>query len=285
MNAKQMLLDKVCRQERAILRLTRKLGRSNWRLKQAKKGCPEHTSAEAVAPTGGTPAEEARLRGLVANLRDDDARKVRRIKELEERVRELVAQPKASDQVVSLAAYQHLQGQEQRLREKHATLDKHYARVVDEREDALEREKRANDRAQALLVVMDQAVHALGKVHYERTYQENCVWIDQAVHILTSEDNVVVKDEARSLLDQIRMKVGGAAWGNIIPAIEKLQANAASREAEGLERTRSLTDLENRIERAAKALHKVDVEDVNGCGRAISRALSWLASDRAGGEA
>ena len=204
----KILLDKVCSQERAIMRLGRRLGRKSYWLNavEDKLGMSVRDFLKLDEPVEarGTPKEEARLRGLAANQADvmdrlrterDEAQKT-----LEAGLINVQKVLKERDD--ALAGKAAAERQEQVLLERLAILDKSYGELVDEKEDAVEGRKQAHDRAQALHVVIDQAVHALGKVHYERTYQENCVWIDQAVHILTSEDNVVTKDQARDLLDQ-----------------------------------------------------------------------------------
>ena len=211
----------------------------------------------------GTPAEEARLRGLVANLRDER---------------------------VALTHYR--------------DLEKERDEAVSQRDDALERHKQAHDRAMALHVVIDHAVEELRKVHSDRKPSENRVSAHNAIAILVNDERVTeAAAEVKALRAQCAevhpaedmrrwRKAAGCREGQtLLERIEVLTANADNWEAEALERTQNQTDLENRMDEAAKIINEQPVLTqrdrqalailVRGEGADVTQAEAWEKTARA----
>ena len=136
-----------------------------------------------------------------------------------------------------------------------------WEQAVQERDEALERHKQAHDRAMALHVVIDHAVDELRKVHSEQSASANRIFAHNAINILVNDERV--KEAAAE--------------------VEVLQANAANWEAEALERSQNQTNLENRMDEAAKLLREAD--DDEALKRAwvkVRQALAILARGEGG---
>ena len=239
------LMDRLDAKERTIMRLTRKLGKANWRLKQPRKPVegvdyepfqvpprPKQMEANAPLPKAGwapgTAPEGCTEAGAVEEVETGAV--------LRKAVRPVTQE--------------------------------RFDEVKRERDDALERHKQAHDRAMALHVVIDQAVHELREA--PRDCSGDARAIDEAIHLLTRDD-----------------LEGGAK-----SEVEILRANAANWEAEAHERTRNLTNLENRMDEAAKlvdAIERVPPEWkkavlallVRGEGADVTQAEAWEKMARA----
>ena len=227
--------------------------------------------------------------------------------ELDEALERGVAIAKQRSELRTLTGCAEGQELEDRVREL-VIFGKNYGQVVNEREDALERHKQAHDRAMALHVVIDQAVHELRDM--DRLVPHKAV--QEAIHLLTREDLAgEAKDELaqlrsesaaakaareqieeiltasvkdRSTLDKIREYLGPASWDGLIPALQLLVANAANWEAEAKERAQSAEAwektaraLNGRIDQAVAALDAATHH--SRYGGAIEEARSLLTSD------
>ena len=141
--------------------------------------------------------------------------------------------------------------------------------AVSQRDDALDRHKQAHDRAMALHVVIDQAVHELREaMNADATQASYGTAMREAVHLLTRDEGVA--GEAKSEVEVLRAQCAAVhpaedmrLWRELAGCegeqtlanrLEILAKERADWEAEALERAQNQTDLENRMDEAAKLL-------------------------------
>ena len=140
--------------------------------------------------------------------------------------------------------------------EKVAGLASRLEKMEIERDDALDRHKQAHDRAMTLHVVIDQGVHVLREALSPTMVAVGVGPVKEAIHLLTRED---LAGEAKSEVDVLR-------------------DNAIYWEAEAKERAQSQTDLENRMDEAAKLLEQYAAV-FTPAAEEIRQALAILARD------
>ena len=225
---------------------------------------------------------------------------------------ELPDAPEPSGQVVALTRYRELEkerdealagkaaaeGSEAGLLDRLATLDKNYGKVVNEREDALERHKQAHDRAMALHVVIDHAVEELRKISADNMAGTNRVIAHNAIHILVNDERV---KEAAAEVEALRTqcaavhpaedmrrwrKAAGCREGQtLLERIEVLTANAANEAEKRNDVVEGCHKLECRMSEAAQELRKAFAHEVRGddeaSRRCMASALHLLSSDLA----
>ena len=224
--------------------------------------------------------------------------------DLESRVRELMEQDFVVIAGKRMTKIESLEAQVAGLKESNDRLNKNYAEVVNEREDALDRHKQAHDRAMALHVVIDHAVEELRKVHSEQSGSANRIFAHNAFNILVNDERV---EEAAAEVKALRAQCAAvhpaedmrrwrelAGCGDVETLehrLEVLQANAGNWEAEALERAQNQTDLENRMDEAVKIINDQPVLTqrdrqalailVRGEGAEITQAEAWEKTARA----
>ena len=304
------ILDRLDTKERTIGRLSRRLGRARFWLNgvEAKLGMSardflelDGTKAAAVTgPDGGGVASG--VNALHVDSRVDQALHDAR-KKLDDALERCHAMAKQRSELRTLTGCAEGQELEDRVRElvrdaetlgnllvsRREELD----RVRGERDDALDRHKQAHDRAQALHVVIDHAVHELRKVHSEQSVSYNRIFAHNAINILVNDERV---KEAAAEVEALRAQcadvhpaedmhrwreAAGCREGQtLLERIEVLVANAANWEAEAKERNDVVEGchrLENRMAEAAKLLDgALEVDSIEGW-RKVRQALAILA--------